>query len=76
MEKLPFAENHKLDIRVEFFNVLNHPIFTWDAGTNGGLSDGDVFNPFFNQPRLNGGPTTPSSFGTSRSGRIQLRYSF
>lgn len=74
--RMPYSEKHKLDIRVEFFNVFNHPIFTWDAATNGGLSDGDVFNVFFNQPRLNGGPTGPNSFGTSRSGRIQVRYSF
>ncbi len=74
--KMPYSEKHKLEIRVDFFNVLNHPIFTWDSATNGGLSNGDVFNPFFNQPRLNGGPSGPTSFGTSRSGRIQLRYVF
>ncbi len=74
--KVPFThlENDKLEIRVDFFNLFNHPIFTWDAGSVGGLSDGDVFNTFFNQPELNGGPnTTLRSF---RSGRIQLRYSF
>jgi outer membrane receptor protein involved in Fe transport len=73
--RLPFLpENHKFDIRVEFFNVFNHPIFTWDAGAVGGLSDGDVFNRFFNQPDLNGGPN--STLRTSRAGRIQVRYSF
>ena len=67
-------ENDKFEIRMDFFNVFNHPIFTWDALSVGGLSDGDVFNTFFNQPELNGGPnTTLRSF---RSGRIQLRYSF
>jgi outer membrane receptor protein involved in Fe transport len=74
--KVPFTrwENDKFEIRVDFFNVFNHPIFTWDTATFGGLSDGDVFNTFFNQPELNGGPnTTLRSF---RSGRIQLRYSF
>jgi Carboxypeptidase regulatory-like domain len=74
--KVPFTpwENDKFEIRVDFFNVFNHPIFTWDAGSVGGNSDGDVFNTFFNQPELNGGPnTTLRSF---RSGRIQLRYSF
>jgi len=74
--KMPFTpwEDDKFEIRVDFFNVFNHPIFTWDAGSVGGLSDGDVFNTFFNQPELNGGPnTTLRSF---RSGRIQLRYVF
>jgi hypothetical protein len=74
--KVPFTrwENDKFEIRMDFFNVFNHPIFTWDTATFGGLSDGDVFNTFFNQPELNGGPnTTLRSF---RSGRIQLRYSF
>jgi hypothetical protein len=73
---MPFTpwENDKFEIRVDFFNVFNHPIFTWDAASVGGNSDGDVFNTFFNQPELNGGPnTTLRSF---RSGRIQLRYSF
>lgn len=73
--RVPFLpENHKFDIRVEFFNVLNHPLFTWDAATEGGLSDGDVFNTFFNQPELNGGPN--DTLRTFRAGRIQVRYSF
>jgi hypothetical protein len=73
---VPFTpwENDKFEIRVDFFNVLNHPIFTWDAGSVGGLSDGDVFNTFFNQPELNGGPN--NTLRSSRSGRIQVRYSF
>src|SRR5215212_1630088 len=73
---LPFTpwENDKFEIRVDFFNVFNHPIFTWDAGSVGGLSDGDVFNTFFNHPELNGGPN--NTLRSSRSGRIQLRYSF
>jgi outer membrane receptor protein involved in Fe transport len=74
--KMPFTpwEDDKFEIRVDFFNVFNHPIFTWDAASVGGFSDGDVFNTFFNQPELNGGAnTTLRSF---RSGRIQLRYVF
>jgi hypothetical protein len=73
---IPFTkwESDKFEIRMDFFNLFNHPIFTWDAASVGGNSDGDVFNTFFNQPELNGGPnTTLRSF---RSGRIQLRYSF
>jgi hypothetical protein len=73
---IPFTpwESDKFEIRVDFFNVFNRPIFTWDRFLVGGKSDGDVFNTFFNQPELNGGPnTTLRSF---RSGRIQLRYSF
>ena len=73
---IPFTpwEGDKFEIRVDFFNVFNHPIFTWDAASVGGLSDGDVFNTFFNRPELNGGPN--NTLRSSRSGRIQLRYSF
>jgi hypothetical protein len=73
---IPFTpwEGDKFEIRVDFFNVFNRPIFTWDAATVGGFSDGDVFNTFFNQPELNGGPN--NTLRSSRSGRIQLRYSF
>ncbi len=73
---LPFTpwEGDKLEIRMDFFNVFNHPIFTWDAASVGGNSDGNVFNTFFNQPELNGGPN--NTLRSSRSGRIQLRYSF
>ena len=73
---MPFTpwENDKFEIRVDFFNVFNRPIFTWDAAAVGGLSDGDVFNTFFNQPELNGGPN--NTLRSFRSGRIQLRYSF
>lgn len=57
-------ESHKLEIRVEFFNVFNHSQFTWDLTQ----SNGDVTNPFFNRPDLND--------GGNRTGRIQVRYSF
>jgi hypothetical protein len=60
---LPF-EKHKVEIRVEFFNVFNRPQFTWD----GTQSNGDVTNSFFNRPDLND--------GGNRTGRIQVRYSF
>jgi outer membrane receptor protein involved in Fe transport len=72
--RIKFYESHALEIRVEFFNVFNHPQFTWDNT----LSDSDVTNPFFNRPDLNDGgigyPTNGQTFG--RYGRIQLRYSF
>jgi hypothetical protein len=73
---IPFTkwESDKFEIRMDFFNLFNHPIFTWDTATFGGNSDGDVFNTFFNQPELNGGPNT--TLRSYRSGRIQLRYSF
>lgn len=63
---LPF-EGHKLELRIEFFNVLNHPLFTW-LSQSSDLSDGDVLSPFFNNVRLND--------GGSRSGRIHVRYAF
>ena len=64
--KVPFThlENDRFQIRVEFFNVLNHPSFQWDNY----WSNGDVFNSDFNQVFENQ--------GTNRTGRIQLRYSF
>jgi len=64
--KIPFTkwESDRFEIRVEFFNVLNRPSFSYDLY----FADGNVFNPDFAQPRENE--------GTSRSGRIQLRYSF
>ena len=73
---MPFTpwENDKFEIRVDFFNVFNRPIFTWDALAVGGFSDGNVFNTDFNRPELNGGPN--NTLRTSRSGRIQLRYTF
>lgn len=66
--KLPF-EGHKLEVRVEFFNVFNHPNFTFaNPIISSDLSNGDVTNPFFNNVRLNS--------GGNRTGRIQVRYSF
>jgi hypothetical protein len=73
-KRIKFYERHALEIRVEFFNVFNHPQFTWDNS----LSITDVTSTFFNRPDLNDGgiayPTNGQSFG--RYGRIQLRYSF
>jgi outer membrane receptor protein involved in Fe transport len=64
--KIPFTswETDRFEVRVEFFNVLNHPSFSYDNF----WSNGDVFNSDFAQPRENQ--------GTARTGRIQLRYSF
>ena len=71
--KIPFTpwEADRFEIRFDYFNVFNSPIFRFEVG---GLSDGDVTNPFFNRPELNSGV----SVGTSgaRSGRLQLRYVF
>jgi hypothetical protein len=66
--RLPF-EQHRLEVRVDFFNVFNHPNFTFaNPVISSDLSNGDVTNPFFNNVRLND--------GGSRTGRIQVRYSF
>jgi hypothetical protein len=65
--RIKLFESHALEVRVEFFNVFNHPQFTW-----GYPSDADVTNPFFNQPTINDGGIG----GYGRYGRIQLRYSF
>lgn len=64
--KIPFTswESDRFEVRVEFFNVLNHPAFSYDLY----FADGNVFNSDFAQPRENE--------GTNRTGRIQLRYSF
>jgi hypothetical protein len=66
--KLPF-EGHRLEVRGEFFNVFNHPNFTWaNPIISSDLSNGDVTNPFFNNVNLNS--------GGNRTGRFQLRYTF
>ena len=71
--KIPFTpwEEDRFEIRFDYFNVFNTPIFRFEVG---GLSDGDVTNPNFNRPDLNSGV----SVGTAgaRSGRLQLRYVF
>ena len=71
--KIPFTgmEQDRFEIRFDYFNVFNSPIFRFELG---GLSDGDVTNPNFNRPELNSGV----SVGTSgaRTGRLQLRYVF
>lgn len=71
--KLPFTpwEQDRFEIRMEYFNVFNTPIFRFEVG---GFASGDVTDPNFNRPDLNSG----ASVGTSgaRSGRLQLRYVF
>jgi hypothetical protein len=71
--KLPFTpwEQDRFEIRFDYFNVFNTPIFRFEVG---GLSDGDVTNPFFNQPHLNSGVSVGAT--GARSGRLQLRYVF
>ncbi|HEV7860435.1 MAG TPA: carboxypeptidase regulatory-like domain-containing protein [Pyrinomonadaceae bacterium] len=67
---LTHTERDRFEIRVEFFNVLNQPQFSFQNA-----NDANVLNPFFNRPRLNeGGPGANSQY--LRTGRIQLRYVF
>ncbi|HSB11942.1 MAG TPA: carboxypeptidase regulatory-like domain-containing protein [Blastocatellia bacterium] len=74
--KLPF-ENHRLEVRFDFFNVLNHPNYTWARPGTSDNGNGDVLNTFFNTPRSNdGGIGGPIGTPVGRYGRIQLRYSF
>lgn len=71
--KIPFTpmEQDRFEVRFDYFNVFNTPIFRFEVG---GLSDGDVTNPFFNQPNLNSGVSVGAT--GARSGRLQLRYVF
>jgi Carboxypeptidase regulatory-like domain/TonB-dependent Receptor Plug Domain/TonB dependent receptor len=75
---VPKLEGHKLSLRVEFFNVLNHPAFAYGTGADD-ISDGNVLNQsetqnFFANPRLNNGGNAAAN--ANRYGRIQIRYSF
>ena len=73
--KMPF-EGHKFDIRFDFFNLFNHPNYTWGI-LSADNSNGDVLNPFFNNVRLNdGGITGPTGSPVGRYARLQARYSF
>jgi Carboxypeptidase regulatory-like domain len=67
---VPKMENAHFEVRFDVFNALNHPQF---AFTNGDVSDGNVLNEFFNQPRLNRGGSTRDA---NRIGRVQLRFVF
>jgi hypothetical protein len=71
--KVPFTpwEEDRFEIRFDYFNVFNTPIFRFEVG---GLSDGDVTNVNFNRPDLNSGVSVGAS--GARSGRLQLRYVF
>ncbi|HWN99527.1 MAG TPA: carboxypeptidase regulatory-like domain-containing protein [Blastocatellia bacterium] len=74
--RLPF-EGNRIDVRFEFFNIFNHPNFTWAGASGADNSNGDVLNPFFNNVRLNdGGILGPVGTQVGRYGRIQVRYSF
>lgn len=64
-------ESDRFEIRFDLFNVTNTPVFRFEGG---GLSNGDVTNPFFNRPEINSGVSVGS--GSARSGRLQLRYVF
>lgn len=67
--KLPHVgDSTRFEIRLDFFNLLNHPYFTWDHNN----SDGNVLG-LFNQPRQNDGG---QFVGANRVGRIQLRLVF
>lgn len=75
---IPHLDGHKLSLRVEFFNVLNHPAFGFGFNADD-ISDGNVLNQtetqnFFNNPRLNNGGNAAGN--ANRYGRIQIRYSF
>jgi hypothetical protein len=71
--KVPFTrmEQDRFELRFDYFNVFNTPIFRFEVG---GLSDGDVTNPFFNRPDLNSGVSVGQT--GARTGRLQLRYVF
>jgi Carboxypeptidase regulatory-like domain/TonB dependent receptor/TonB-dependent Receptor Plug Domain len=74
--KMPF-EGHRLEVRFDFFNVFNHPNFSWARPGTSDSGTGDVLNVFFNNPRLNdGGILGPVGTPVGRYGRIQVRYAF
>ncbi|HKX31917.1 MAG TPA: hypothetical protein VJ302_29795, partial [Blastocatellia bacterium] len=75
---LPF-EGHRVEMRVELFNVFNHPNYTWARPGSIDPSTGNVLNRNFNNVGLNdGGILIPVGTGmvAGRAGRFQVRYSF
>lgn len=74
---MPF-EAHRLEVRFDFFNLFNHPNFTWaNPAIGSDQGNGDVLNPFFNNVRVNdGGIFGPAGNTVGRYGRVQVRYSF
>ncbi|HVG19250.1 MAG TPA: carboxypeptidase regulatory-like domain-containing protein [Blastocatellia bacterium] len=73
---MPF-EGHKLQIRFDFFNVFNHPNFTWARPNTSDLGTGNTLSPFFNNVRLNdGGILSPVFTPVGRYVTMHVRYAF
>jgi len=72
---MPFSEHHKLQFRIEAFNVLNHPVW---SNPNGNILAGAAFP---GQPSTNAhqgfGVVTGTANGVSmRQIQLALKYSF
>jgi hypothetical protein len=65
---LPLSESTALELRADFFNVLNHPFF--------GPGTGDVLDPTFNDPTFNEGGISIGNVTGGRVGQMQIRFVF